>query len=349
MAGGPVAAGLLGCYVLPGGVTDPRPALDQARAAQAQGLGAVWVGERYDTKDLPSLIGAMSQVTDGIRLGAAVTHEGLRHPMVLASMAQTLQALSNGRFILGLGRSTAWRWRAYGARPPTLRSMADIASILTRLWAGETVSYSGAAGDFPQLRLAQRPDTPPPPLLAAAVGPKTLALAGRAFDGVILHPFLTPDAVRRSVEAVRAAAEQADRDPAAAWCVATVVVAPGCSDIGVAEAVDARAAGYLAASGVGDALVRANGWDASALAAFRRQPRLTGLEGKSADKTLSRRELADLARSLPPEWLPSASAAGSVDHCANRLAEYIAAGADHVILHGTTAHGLTALIRALQR
>src|SRR6202034_2542568 len=176
---------LLGSYVLPGGVSDPRPVVEQARAAEAIGLGTAWIGERYDTKDLPSLAGALSQTTTRIRIGAAVTQTGVRHPMVLASMGQTLQALSGGRFVLGIGRSAPWRWRNYGVRAPTLASLGDTADILRRLWAGETVRYEGPAGRFPQLRLPQRPDVGPPPLLIAAVGPKTLALAGRCFDGVI--------------------------------------------------------------------------------------------------------------------------------------------------------------------
>ena len=49
---------LLGSYVVPGGVSDPRPVVEQARSAEALGLGTAWIGERYDTKDLPSLAGA---------------------------------------------------------------------------------------------------------------------------------------------------------------------------------------------------------------------------------------------------------------------------------------------------
>src|ERR1700679_2042687 len=116
------APGRLGCYVLPGGVVDPRLVVEQARVAEASGLGTVWIGERYDTKDLPSLAGALSQTTTRIRIGAAVTHTGLRHPMVLASMGQTLQALSGGRFLLGVGRSAMWRWANSGAPPPPLAS-----------------------------------------------------------------------------------------------------------------------------------------------------------------------------------------------------------------------------------
>ena len=87
----------LGAYVLPGGVADPSRVVEQARAIEASGLGTVWIGERYDTKDLPSLAGALTQTTVSVRIGAAVTHTQLRHPMVLASMGQTLQALESAR------------------------------------------------------------------------------------------------------------------------------------------------------------------------------------------------------------------------------------------------------------
>jgi probable F420-dependent oxidoreductase len=333
-------ATLLGSYVLPGGVPDPRPGLAQARNAEAAGLGTVWIGERYDTKDLPSLAGALSQVTSRVGIGAGVTHTGLRHPMVLASMGQTLQALSGGRFLLGIGRSAMWRWRNYGAPAPILASLGDTADILSRLWAGETVRYDGPAGQFPQLRLAQRVDGPPPPVLLAAVGPKTLALAGHSFDGVILHPFLTADAVARSVQAVRTAAAEAGRDPSTLRCYATVVVAPDRSTEDAELAVRARAAGYFQVAGLGDALVTANGWDPAALARYRDHPTLVALGDQQADKALSRQELVEVSRSLPAGWLPSSSATGSAAECAKRLHEYVDAGANELILHGTTAEHL---------
>jgi 5,10-methylenetetrahydromethanopterin reductase len=335
--------GLLGSYVLPGGVSDPRPAIEQARHAEAGGLGTVWIGERYDTKDLPTLAGALSQATSRVRIGAAVTHTGLRHPMVLASMGQTLQALSGGRFLLGLGRSARWRWRDYGAPAPTLASLGDCADILRQLWAGETVGYDGPAGRFPRLRLAQRIDGPPPPLLLAAVGPKTLDLAGRSFDGVILHPFLTAAAVARSVRIVRAAATKSGRDLTGFGCYAAVVVAPDRSPQDAEVAVRARAAGYFQVTGLGDALVAANGWNPDDLARYRRHPTLVALGDEQADKALSRQELVEVSRSLPDAWLPSASATGSAADCAKRLHEYLDAGADELVLHGTTSEHLGSL------
>nr|WP_281168892.1 TIGR03857 family LLM class F420-dependent oxidoreductase [Streptomyces sulphureus] len=337
------AAAGLGCYVLPGGVPDPREGLEQGRAAERLGLDALWIGERYDTKDLPSLAGALGQVTSRVRIGAAVTHPGLRHPMVLASMGQTLQSLTGGRFVLGLGRSAEWRWKAYGVPSPTLRSLADTADILRRLWAGETVTYEGPAGSYPQLRLPQRPDVAPPPLLLAAVGPKTLDVAGSSFDGVILHPFLTVDGVRESVARVRRAAERASRDPAAVRCVATVVVAPDASEQEEALAVRARGAGYFSVSGLGDALVRANGWDEQDLARYRSQRPLVELDGLPADKNLSRQQLSDLCEGMPAHWIPTAAVTGDARSCAARLHSYRAAGADEIILHGMVGDQIAAL------
>ncbi|MCU1502958.1 MAG: putative Coenzyme F420-dependent N(10)-methylenetetrahydromethanopterin reductase [Ilumatobacteraceae bacterium] len=336
----------LGCYVLPGGVSDPTVAFAEAAAAEDLGLGTIWIGERYDTKDLPSLAGALGATTRRVRIGAGVTHPGLRHPMVLASMGQTLQAITGGRFLLGLGRSAMWRWNAYGVAAPTLASLADTADILRRLWAGETVTYTGPAGDFPLLRLPQRPAIAPPPLLLAAVGPKTLALAGRCFDGAILHPFLTPEAVGRAATVIRNAAEAAGRDPAAVRCYAAVVTASDCSADETDLAVGARAAGYFHVPGLGDALAAANGWSSADLARYRADPVLVGLGDRTADKHLSRPELVRLSRTFPPGWLASSAATGSSSASAAKLRAYLAAGADELILHGSTAPQLGPLVDA---
>jgi 5,10-methylenetetrahydromethanopterin reductase len=336
----------LGCSVLPGGVTDPSSGIHEVRTAEAIGLGTVWIGERYDTKDLGSLAGAFSQVTERVQIGSAVTHSGIRHPMALASMGQTLQSLTKGRFLLGLGRSASWRWRMYGVRPPTTQALRDIASILSRLWAGETVRYQGPLGEFPELRLAQRIEIAPPPLLLAAVGPKTLQLAGEAYDGVILHPFLTPEAVAKSVRTVRDAADRAGRDPDAIRCCAAIVVAPDRTPEGQALAVNARAAGYFQVGGLGDALVEANGWDVGDLARYRAQPVLTELGNRPADKVLTRDELIALTSGMPGSWLPSSSAVGTAQECARRLKEYLDAGADELLLHGSTAEHLGSLVEA---
>jgi 5,10-methylenetetrahydromethanopterin reductase len=341
-----ISPSALGAYVLPGRVADPRPAIEQARAAEELGLGTVWLSERWGTKDFAVLAGALSQVTSNAKIAAGITHFGVRHPAVLASMAMTAQGLTGGRLVLGFGRSVARMWKAVGLPPATNRALADSADILRRLCHGDKVSYDGPAGRFPTMRLSDLPDAPPPSLVLAAIGPKTLALAGAHFDGVLLHPFLTPDAVGRAVSAVRAAAEDAGKDPASVRVYATVITASGLPPEEEAAVVGGRAVTYFQIPGFGEQLAEANGWDTAPLKRLREHPQLNGVKG-AADFVRTRDQLTDAATALPADWLDSAAAVGTPGKCVARFGAYFAAGADELVLHGSTPDQLPAVIAAL--
>jgi 5,10-methylenetetrahydromethanopterin reductase len=336
----------LGAYVLPGRVDDPRPAIEQARAAEQLGLRAVWIGERFGTKDAGALAAAIGQATSRVGVGTAITTFRTRHHLSLASLAMTIQALTDGRFILGVGRSVAPLWRSLGLPPMTNAVLVDSADIVRRLCRGEKVTYDGPAGSYRSLRLGDLPDVAPPPIVLAAIGPRTLELAGAHFDGVILHPFLTVDGIGRSAERVRQAAERAGRDPAAVRVYATVVVAPELDEDEEREVVAARAVTYFQIAGFGELLASVNHWPTQPLEHLRAHPQLAGLRG-AADNTFTRAELADVASRLPAEWLASSSATGSGAACAHRLGEYLAAGADELILHGSTTDQLAPILRHL--
>ncbi|HVW41716.1 MAG TPA: TIGR03857 family LLM class F420-dependent oxidoreductase [Amycolatopsis sp.] len=342
----PVHASALGAYALPGRVADPRPAIAQGRAAEELGLGTVWISERWGTKDFAVLAGALGQVTSTTKVAAGITHFQVRHPAVLASMAMTAQGLTGGRLVLGFGRSVAAMWKAVGLPAATNQVLADSADILRRLCHGDKVSYDGPAGRFPAMRLSDLPDVPPPPLVLAAIGPKTLALAGAHFDGVLLHPFLTPEAVARSAATVREAAESAGRDPSSIKVYATVVTASGLPPEEEAAVVGGRAVTYFQIPGFGERLAGTNGWDTAPLQRLREHPQLKGVKG-SADFVRTRDQLTDAATTLPAEWLASSAAVGSPEHCVGRFAEYLAAGADELVLHGSTPDQLPPVIGAL--
>ncbi|HEY3669725.1 MAG TPA: TIGR03857 family LLM class F420-dependent oxidoreductase, partial [Acidimicrobiia bacterium] len=106
------------------------------------------------------------------------------------------------------------------------------------------------------------------------------------------------------------------------------------------------AAGYLQLRGLGDAIAAANEWNADDLARYRALPELAALGERSADKSLDRDQLVELSRTLPPDWLPSSSAVGDDATCAAQLRTYLAAGADELVLHGTTAEHLGGLADA---
>ncbi|MGH3055097.1 MAG: TIGR03857 family LLM class F420-dependent oxidoreductase, partial [Gaiellaceae bacterium] len=202
----------LGFYTLPGRVTDPRPLLHDVRAAEAMGLGSVWISERHDVKESAVLSGAAAAVTDELAIAVGVTNPNTRHIVVTAAVGSTMHALSGGRFALGLGRGFDIRSDMWGAPRVTSGMLEDAAQLLRRLWAGEKIfGHDGPAGRFPNLSLDYVAD-PAPPLMLAALGPKTQELGGRAFDAVLLHSHWTDQAVADCVARVCRGAERAGRD-----------------------------------------------------------------------------------------------------------------------------------------
>jgi 5,10-methylenetetrahydromethanopterin reductase len=339
----------LGAYILPGRAPDPLPMFAQVRAAEEIGLGAVWLSERLGTKDAPVLFGALTQVTSSVRLGTAAMHFQNRHPLVLASTAATLQLLSGGRFIFGVGKLARGLWEQYGLPDATNRLLSDTLDIVRRLLAGETVTYDGIAGNFPSLKLIDVPDVSPPPFLLTAVGPRTLDVAGRYFDGVLLHPFLTTAAVTRSVERVRAAALAAGRDPLSVRTYYPVVVAADLPPEEEASRVRARAVTYFQSDPLGPAIVAANDWSSEPLGRLRNHPLVVALAGSYADFGLTKQEQAEVGSTIPDEWLHDGAAVGSTEQCAARLHEYLDAGADELIIHGSTPDMLGPVVDAFQR
>jgi 5,10-methylenetetrahydromethanopterin reductase len=336
----------LGAYLLPGRAADPTVAIQQARAGEEAGIGSVWLSERFGSKDVATIGGALTQATRSVTIGAATTHFQPRHPMATASMALTLQALSGGRFVLGVGRSIPLIWQSYGLPPATNRLLADGLDIVRRLWAGETVSYSGPLGEFPRMHLVDKPDVAPPPVVLAAIGPKSLALAGRLFDGVLLHPFLTLEGQARSVEIARNAAAEAGRDPASVRIYGMVVIAPDCTPEQVDTRVRARAVTYFNAPGLAQQLVSMNGWDNAYLEKLAAHPLVVALRGRPVDGALDPPKLIELSRLLPSDWFTEGAAVGTAAECADRLHQYLDAGADEIVIHGSTADLLVPVLAA---
>ena len=339
-----VLADILNSYILPGHAADAREGLAQARDGERLGLGGIFLSERWETKELGTVLGALTQVTERVKLVAGLTHFGTRHPLVLAGMGATMQKLSGGRFVLGFGRGIAGPFRKLGIPVVSNQGMADNVAILRQLWAGKTVTYSGPAGEYPEMQLAHACDNPPP-IILGAVGPKTLALGGAHFDGVVLHPFLTIDGVKRSIDIVRNAAREAGRDPKSVKVYAIVVTAPDTlTPAERSNVLEARAVSYFMHRDLGLPIVTMNGWDEGPMDRLAASGVNQLDYGTSASVEEKRRRMAEAVAMLPPEWLTSGAAIGSVDHCIGRLREYIAAGADEILLHGTTPAQQAALI-----
>lgn len=337
-----------GTYILPGRVDDPRRGIEEAREAERIGLGAVWISERFALKEPAVLAGAVSQTTSKIRINGTF-YATMRHPIVTASIANLMQAMSGDRFGVMFARAVPAYMKMLGAPAITMERLGDCISIMRRLWAGETVDYEGVLGKFPMLKLTDRHEGPTPPIIFTAIGPKSLEFAGTHCDGVLLHPFVSPDGVRNSTKIVRDAAERAGRDPLAVRIHHNVIVAPDLPQDEEDAVVRGRAITYFELPGFGDLIVEINGWDKAVLDQVRAHPKIASLNGKPADQAYTRQELVDVGHLLPQHWIDEGAAVGTAAQCADRLMGYLDAGADEILLHGSSPKDMGPLTAELKR
>ena len=186
--------------------------IEAARRAEQAGYDSVWAGDSLLARprgEPLTLLAAVAGATARVTLGTAVLLPLLRHPLSLAHGVATLDRISAGRLIIGVGPGaelpgTHAELAALGV--PSDRRVSAVLSAVERcrrLWRNEE---SG-------LELQPRPFRPDgPPIWLGGSGPRMLRLAGETFDGWL--PFSpTPADYASGLRAVREAAERAGRDP----------------------------------------------------------------------------------------------------------------------------------------
>lgn len=333
----------LGCYALPGHTRTPRDVVGEVAAAEGLGIGSVFLSERFNVKEIEVLCGAVAATTTTTGIATAATNHNTRHPMLTASLASTMHTMTGGRFALGLGRGFDALFQAIGLRPVTSAQLEDAVCLLRRMWRGERIlGHDGPAGSYPYLGQESDFDFDIPVLLAA-IGPRSLELAGRCMDGVVLHTFFSDTAMARAVESIARGARAAGRDPASirVWSVLATIGDHMPEDLRLRRTVG-RLATYL--QGYGDVLVRMNDWDPAVLARFRADAVVQGIPG-AIDSVATQNQLEHVASLLPDEWL-SAVATGTPRQCATEVLRQFDLGASGVIMHGATALELAPVVTA---
>ena len=332
----------LGFYTLAGQPRSARELVAEVREAEALGLGTAFISERYNKKEVATLSGAAGAVSERITISTAATNHNTRHPLVTAGIARTMQSLTGGRFVLGLGRGIPQMQDAYGIGRITTAQMEDFAGIMRRLFRGEViVGHNGPAGSWPVLHLDATLDEHLP-MGVVAFAKNTLELAGRCFDEVVLHTFFTDETTARCVSTVKNAAERAGRDPTAVkvWsCFATVSDAVP-DDERLMKLVG-RLGTYL--QGYGALLVRTNRWDPAVLERFLADPVVSSVRGLDVSATTE--QLEHVAALIPDEWLASC-ATGNPDQCVAAIRHQFDLGCDGVIMHGATPAELAPIVSA---
>jgi 5,10-methylenetetrahydromethanopterin reductase len=173
---------------------------------EAEGAGFEWVGVADSQSVFHELYVALTIAalsTTRVRVGPLVTNPLTRHLVVTASAMASVDEVSGGRAVLGLGSGDSAIY-TLGAPPATLAGLEEAVDALGRLTAGERLQREGR-------RWQVHRSTRRVPIYLAAEGPRTLELAGRVADGVIVGLGLTPEVIELSLAAIERGARAAGR------------------------------------------------------------------------------------------------------------------------------------------
>jgi 5,10-methylenetetrahydromethanopterin reductase len=281
-------------------------AVDLARTAENAGVDAVWVAEGPVARDAFITLTAIAVATDRVELATGVTNPFTRHPAQLAASFATLDEVSGGRAVCGLG---------IGARDHLARLDADLSKPLTAaremltlvrgLLAREVVDLDGAKFSVHGVRLGFKPPRETIPIFLAATGPKMCELAGE-MDGIYLL-YGTREYLRRAIGYT-----EKSRTPEREFRVASPVLLAVDDDPEVAREGLKVGIGLALTEPSGEAMLEANGMDPALVQPIRDGLATQGVRG--------------VAAAVDNSIVDRLAIAGTHAECVERLAEAVDAG-----------------------
>ena len=174
----------------------PLDLLEEVRAAEDAGWYGVWLADHYmpntgdttpargDVYECWGLLPALAAVTDRVRIGTLVSPTSVHHPALLAKRAATIDRLSAGRMVLGLG--AGWQineHHAYGIElePPGKRvsRFEEAIQIVRSMLSEESTTFHGACYDITDAPCDPKPVQSPLPLLVGTRSPRMLRITAR--------------------------------------------------------------------------------------------------------------------------------------------------------------------------
>ena len=198
---------------------DPDRIAEQAKKAEASGYDGVWSAETSHDPFLPIAVGAAA--TDKLEFGTGITVAFARNPMTLAVVANDLQLLTKGRFMLGMGSQIkphiTKRFSMPWSHPaPRMRELILAIRAIWKTWeTGEKLEFRGEFYTHTLMTPFFNPGPNPhgnPKILLAGVGEVMTAVAGEVGDGFLVHAFTTERYLReRSLPALERGAAKAGK------------------------------------------------------------------------------------------------------------------------------------------
>ncbi len=292
-----------------------------ARLADAAGIGSVWVNESHYYRSAFSALAAVAAVTERTLLGTGVVSAFARHPAFTAMDAATIDEISGGRFLLGIGATPVW------GEGPTLRNgerplaaVRETTEIVRGLLARNLSDYHGKF--FTMLEsdhhsewdasLNFKPVREKIPIFYGVKGKKLLKLAGAAADGVLLTNPATPAYIREARTVIEAGAREAGRDLSDFTTAAFVTFSVGDDREEARDAVRGMLATYVEHVGVEHSEIL--GLSRKEVAAYQDAFESGGVEAA--------------VKLVKDDLIDRLTVAGTAEDCIERLSAYIEAGLD---------------------
>ena len=199
---------------------DPEGVVRHARMVEELGFDSLWITENVNSgaPALEVLVGlaTFAAHTERVTIGSAVILLPLRNPIALAHTTATLDRLSGGRLILGIGAGNPMEevFGAYGVSTSKRgRRCDEYLEIIIRLWTGEPVSYQGRYHQFNDYVLGARPQQRPhPPIWIGGKADAVLRRTARFGDGFLPHS-TGPRVYAGLLDGIDRYSEELDRDP----------------------------------------------------------------------------------------------------------------------------------------
>jgi probable F420-dependent oxidoreductase len=193
----------------------------EAQLAEACGFDAIFFGEHHQDKDgfLPSpliVATAMAARTTRLKIGTSVILLPLYHPIHVAEDVATLDIVSHGRTILGVGLGYQPADFAMFGVPQAERvgRFEESVEIIRRCWSGERFSFDGTYYQIDQVQMRPPPlQQPAPPLWIGGWAPAAVRRAGRLGDALVAGPSMPLEDMQRLADVYRQAAQETGREP----------------------------------------------------------------------------------------------------------------------------------------
>ncbi len=210
----------------------PAEVLDLARMADAEGWHCLWYADHYmpnsgsedvlpgDVNECWAMLPAIAAVTERVRIGSLVAPTSVHHPAILANRASTIDRISNGRMVLGIG--AGWQineHQAYGIdleEPATRVSRFEEAiQVIRSLLNEETTDFHGDFYGITDAPANPKPVQSPLPILVGTGSPRMLRITATHADE--WNTWGGPEMAGAALTKFHVACEQVQRDPATMW------------------------------------------------------------------------------------------------------------------------------------